>query len=162
MIKASNKDRMVKKALEHLSQEMFISIATSDGKGNPSVSTKVLLQAKGNTVYVVDHVYGRTCKNLKINPKVCLSSIDMEEQVGYQLYGFAELVKDKQKYNKLVQEVKGRQIHFATARVIKGVRRERSHGKFEVLQMQNFYFFKVNIKAISRVDFMGERHKKEL
>ena len=73
-------------------------LATADVAGFPNVSPKeVFCCFNDSTVLVANIASPGTIKNLKYNPKVCLSFVDVFAQRGYQLKGTASLIRERSK-----------------------------------------------------------------
>ena len=85
---------VIKKALELLKAREFVAVATADKVGKPNSAPKLLLKIDGRIVYFIDYSIGRTFENLKVNPEVSLSFIDINSLFGYRLNGKVEIIEE--------------------------------------------------------------------
>lgn len=68
-------------------------LATIDSHGYPSVSPKeIWVPYNDETVVVADIASGNSVRNIKGNPKVCLSFVDIFRQRGFKLFGHARVI----------------------------------------------------------------------
>ena len=68
-------------------------LATVSSEGIPNVSPKEIFCAHGTEQVLVANIASpQTLQNIKSNPQVCISFIDILLQKGYQLKGKAEVV----------------------------------------------------------------------
>jgi len=68
-------------------------LATADASGQPNVSPKeVFLRPAPDEVLIADIASPRSVANIRENPKVCVSMIDIFRQRGEKLEGTASLV----------------------------------------------------------------------
>lgn len=68
-------------------------LATVDGDGHPSVSPKELwMPHDDETIVVADIASANSVRNVRGNPKVCVSFVDVFRQRGFKLYGEARVV----------------------------------------------------------------------
>ncbi len=68
-------------------------LATADAEGRPSVSPKEIFAARGATQLVIANIASPgSVRNIRKNPNVCVSVIDVFRQKGYKLLGRAENV----------------------------------------------------------------------
>jgi predicted pyridoxine 5'-phosphate oxidase superfamily flavin-nucleotide-binding protein len=85
---------------EHLNSirsSVLCWLATVDKQGTPNVSPKEIFAEFGNDKIIVANIASpQTVKNIKDNPKVCISFIDVLVQKGYQIKGKAQLVSKGQ------------------------------------------------------------------
>lgn len=69
-------------------------LATVDADGHPSVSPKQIFCASGeDKVLIADIASANSVRNMLGDPKVCVSFVDVFRQVGFKLYGQAEIVE---------------------------------------------------------------------
>ena len=147
---------MIKKILtDLLKKREFISIASCDFEFRPNVAPKFLLKIEDNFIYLIDYVVGRTYENLKVNPKVSLSVMDVDMLKGYQINGNVEIIEQGALYEELLNELKNKEISLATERIIKGVQLGKKHESFEVAAPERISVFKVKIEEIVEIDSSG-------
>ncbi|MDD5729712.1 MAG: pyridoxamine 5'-phosphate oxidase family protein [Candidatus Omnitrophica bacterium] len=145
-----------KKIQEFLKDREFISVATSDFNGRPNAAPKFVLKIENNFIYLVDYSLSRTWENLKANPRVSLSFVDTETLSGYQINGPVEIVDKGAAYEKLLNELREKEISLSVKRIIEGVHKEKSHQSFEVSIPERFAIFKVKMEEIAEIGPKGE------
>jgi len=68
-------------------------LATADASGFPSVSPKEVWAPFGEeAVVIADIASANSVRNLRSNPRVCVSFIDIFRQKGFKLYGVAQVL----------------------------------------------------------------------
>ncbi len=142
--------------INFLRSQRFLFIGTSDKRGRPHTSAKPLLKISDNYIYLVDFVVGRTYKNIKRNPKVSLSAVDIEKAIGYQLYGSAEVVDKGEEFRRLSGEMSSKQVKLATERVIQGVRKSTSSLVDALISLKTVSILKIRIKEIGQIKPNGD------
>jgi hypothetical protein len=157
-----SRGKMIPQALVHLKSEKYISIATSDWRGNPHISTKIVFEVEPSFLYLVDQAVGRTSNNIKRNRRVALSIINKEEQLCYRIYGLAKLLVKGREYNNLIKTFDVRKVQYAALRVVEGVRRGRKHKKFDLVQASATVIIKVKMKKVIKMNLLGSKEEKNL
>ncbi len=77
----------------YIDQSVLCWLATSSSKNIPNVSPKEIFTLYNDETIIVANVASpQTAKNIKENPNICLSFIDVLVQKGYQLKGKAMVV----------------------------------------------------------------------
>ena len=152
---------ITKDIIKFLKDKEFINVGTCDFDGRPNVAPKFLLKIENDYIYLADYIIGRTWRNIKINPKVSLSTMHMGTLTGYQMNGQAEIVTRGVEYKKLVEEYREKQIRFSVARVIEGVRREKKHENFELAFPKKVVIFKIKVEEIVEIIPSGELRRKK-
>lgn len=148
---------MIKKKLfEFLKTKEFISVATCDFQGRPNVAPKFLLKTHENALYLVDYVVGKSYRNLKINPRACLSVMNTDELTGYQVHGSVELIEGGKEHKSLYQEFLDKEISLSTKRVIEGVGRGETHRSFELSFAEKVVIFRITIEEVVEIHLSGE------
>ncbi len=117
--------------LEYINRSVLCWLATASTKGIPNVSPKEVFACyQQQSVIIANIASPTTIKNIKENPNVCLSFIDVLVQKGYQLKGKAEIItNDHPEFSKmepqLLQLTKGKypfpSITFITPEKIKPI-----------------------------------------
>ena len=83
----------IKKALD---QSVLCWLATASEEGVPNVSSKeIFCWHNQSTVLIANIASPGSVKNIKQNPRVWLSVLDILVQKGYQLKGMAEIITHK-------------------------------------------------------------------
>ena len=71
-------------------------LATSDAAGQPNVSPKEIFVSRGEDQIIIANVASpQTLRNIRQNPRVCVSVLDILVQKGWQLKGEARIVSKK-------------------------------------------------------------------
>ena len=81
----------VKRYIEH---SVLCWLATSNKKAYPNVSPKEIFLRYGNTKILIANIASpKTIRNIKENPQVCISFINVFVQKGYKIQGQAKIIK---------------------------------------------------------------------
>lgn len=76
-----------------VAQSVLCWLATVDADGQPNVSPKEMFCLKGETqMLIADIASPVSRRNIEVNPRVCVSCIDVFAQKGYKIVGDAEVV----------------------------------------------------------------------
>ncbi len=77
-------------------------LATVGPEGQPSVSPKEVFTEFESTLLVAMIASPQTMRNVRVQPKVCFSMVDVFVQTGVQLYGRGRLLnQDDQEFDRL-------------------------------------------------------------
>ena len=117
---------------QFLQENEFVYLASSDSAGRPYVVPKFLIKAESDSVYLADFVIGRTVKNFEKNSQASFSIINMDNLIGYQVSGVAEVLKQGEKLDEILRHLHRREMHFSVDRIIEGVQLGKKHEHFEV------------------------------
>jgi len=147
---------ITKRIQELISGREFISIATCNFHGRPNVAPKFFLKSENNFIYLVDYVIGATYKNLKINPQVSMSLMDLDNLLGYQINGTVEIIEKGNDYDGLLSEFQAKEISLSTKRIIEGLDRGKKHTSFEVGFSEKVAVFKVKMIEIVEIGLTGD------
>lgn len=83
--------------LHSIEKSVLCWLATADEEGFPNVSPKEMFTSFGERHLVIANVASpQTIKNIKVNPKVCVSFVDILVQKGFQLKGTAQIISEKE------------------------------------------------------------------
>ncbi len=143
-----------------LKEKEFLNIATCDFEHNPNVAPKFLLKIEKDTIYLADYILGRTWRNIKINPKVSLSTVNFDTLMGYQINGFAELIDKGGEYKLLSREVSRRAVHFSVKRIIQAVQSEKKSERHEVSFPEKIAFIKIMVQEIVEIAPSGKLERR--
>ena len=83
----------------------YVYVGTISSDGRPSVALKFLIKIYKDFFYLADFVFGNTWKNLRLNPGVSLSIVNLEDQTGYQISGSAQLIERGEEYRAIIKEL---------------------------------------------------------
>ena len=143
-----------------LRSQEFINIATCDLDNIPNVAPKFLLNIEANSIYLVDYVLGKTYRNLNINPKVSISTMNLDTLTGYQINGFAKILNKGKKFDKLIKEYHKKQVQFSVTRLINSVRsQDRSKG-FEASLPDKVVIIEIRVEEIVEILTTGSLKRK--
>ena len=147
---------IIEEALGVLKAREFIAVATADKRGKPHSAPKLLLKIVGGMVYFIDYSISRTAENLKANPVVSLSFIDIDSLFGYVLNGTVEIIEKGKIYNECLKDFREKKIGLSVERVIKGIHEGKTHKEFELEIPERFLVYKVKIKEGAEISPRGE------
>ncbi|SLN64442.1 Pyridoxamine 5'-phosphate oxidase [Roseivivax jejudonensis] len=68
-------------------------LATVDAAGQPSVSPKEIWHRDGDSFCIADIASAGSIRAIRVNPRVCVSLIDVFRERGHKLMGAAEIVE---------------------------------------------------------------------
>ena len=140
---------MINKNIRSLIEaQEFISIASCDLEAKPNAAPKFLLKVEGSYIYLVDHVIGRTFRNLQANPYASISFFDHNSLTGYQLNGEVELVDSGPEYQQALEQLQAKEIDLATTRIIEGVIKGQAHKAYELAAAKQFVILKVKVTEV--------------
>lgn len=146
---------LIEEALGVLKTREFVAVATADKGGKPNSAPKLLLKINGGIVYFIDYSIGKTAENLKVNPEVSLSFIDLNSLLGYILNGKVEIIEKGKMYDECLKELWEKEIELSAERVVKGVHEGKSHKEFELAIPECFLVYKVKIEEGSEISPRG-------
>lgn len=148
---------------EFLKKQGFINIASCGFDNVPNVAPKFLLRIDNDYIFLADYVMGKTYRNLKINPRVSLSTLNTDTLIGYQMNGTTEIIEKGSEFESLMEDFRERQIQLCVTRIIEGVQKESKHGIFETDLPERIAIFKIKIEEVVEIISTGEltRRKKE-
>jgi predicted pyridoxine 5'-phosphate oxidase superfamily flavin-nucleotide-binding protein len=144
------------KIAQFLKNREFISVATCDFKGRPNAAPKFLLKLEDNFIYLVDYTISRTWENLKVNPQASLSFIDPDTLVGYQINGSVKIIDKGPEYDKILIELREREIDLSAKRIVEGIYRGKGHESFEVTLPERFVVFKIKVEEVVEIGHRGD------
>jgi len=137
---------VIEEALGILKAREFVAVATANKGGKPNSAPKLLLKIDGKIVYFIDYSIGKTAENLKVNPEISLSFINIDSLVGYRLNGKAEIIEKGKIYDECLKELGEKEIELSVERIVKGVQNGKSHKEFELDIPERFLVYKVKIE----------------
>ncbi len=81
----------LKRAIE---RAVLCWLATSDESGQPNVSPKEVFRLGGDSseIFIAEIESPVSCRNISVNPRACVSFIDVFSQKGAKVYGNAEVI----------------------------------------------------------------------
>jgi predicted pyridoxine 5'-phosphate oxidase superfamily flavin-nucleotide-binding protein len=153
---------LTKKITELLRNRDFICVATCSLDGRPNAAPKFFLKIEENFIYLVDYTIGTTWENLKVNPLASVSFIDTDTLKGYRMNGKVEIIDKGSDFDKILKELRQKEISLSTKRVIEGVYRGKPHESFEVTMSDKFVVLKIKIEEVSETGTRGQVKKEKL
>ena len=138
-----------------LSTREFISVATCDFSGRPNVAPKFFLKLEGKFIYLIDYVLGTSYTNIRLNPRVSISLMDLDNLTGYQMNGAVEIIEHGKEHDKLLAEFQEKEISLSTKRIIQAIDTGKTHQNFEITLPQQVIIFKVKIEEIVEIGSQG-------
>jgi predicted pyridoxine 5'-phosphate oxidase superfamily flavin-nucleotide-binding protein len=147
---------IIEQGLKIMKAKEFVTVATADKKGKPNSAPKLLLKIDGKIVYFIDYSIGKTAENLKVNPEVSLSFIDVNFLLGYRLNGKVEIIEKGKIYNECLEELREKETELSVERIVKGVHEGKPHEKFEVEIPERFLVYKVKIEEGCEISPHGD------
>jgi uncharacterized pyridoxamine 5'-phosphate oxidase family protein len=153
---------LTEEALEFLKSKKFINIATCDFDNRPNVAPKFLLKVENGFIYLIDYVKNTTLKNIKINTRVSLSTINVGTLTGYQINGIAEVIDKGKMYKNLLREYSDKQLTFSTERIVKTLREGKKDKVLEIQLPEEVVVLKIKIKEIVGIGLRGNLERKQL
>jgi len=139
-----------------LKKRQFVSVATATPDGEPNTAPKFFFRAKGRFIYLLDYVVGKTVVNLKENPRVSVSFMDMDSLEAYRLNGSAKMIEKGKVFKTILKEWDKRLIEMATARVIEGVRSGKHHDHYELEMGEKFIVLKIRVTSVVKIGRRGD------
>ncbi|MFH1209060.1 MAG: pyridoxamine 5'-phosphate oxidase family protein [Candidatus Omnitrophota bacterium] len=139
-----------------LEKREFVSVATATPDGQPNTAPKFFFRAKGNFIYLIDYVLGKTVTNLKENPKVSVSFMDTDSLEAYRLNGTAKLIEKGRVFENVFKEWDKKLVKMTTDRVIDAVRTGKKHNHYELEMTEKFMVLKIKIESIVKIGRRGD------
>lgn len=93
--------------LRLLDESVLCWLATGSDTGQPSVSPKeIFLSFNNDSIIIANVMSPKSARNLKANPKACVSFVNVFSQVGYQISGSAQyLTQSDNGYSEIEREL---------------------------------------------------------
>lgn len=145
-----------------LKNTTFVYVATCDLAGRPNVAPKFFLKMDKQHMYLIDYVIGKTWRNLKENPKVSMSLMDMSTLKGYQMSGSAELIDSGPMYDQILEEFEKKKISLSAKRIVEAIRGNKESQSFEIAFPDNVIIFKIKIEETTEIGSTGEVKRENL
>lgn len=155
-------DNVITEELRHfLEKREFIYVATCSPDGQPHVAPKFLIRVDRDFIYLADFVMGKMWENLKGNPKVSLSAMNLDELMGYQIRGLARIIDKGAEFDEAVNHLHKRELRFSVDRIIEGVRKDKRHKNFEVAFPKRLVVVRVEVEEVVDIAPSGQVHKRQ-
>ncbi|WP_350287095.1 pyridoxamine 5'-phosphate oxidase family protein [uncultured Croceitalea sp.] len=114
---------LTKEIKQCMEKSVLCWLATSSADNTPNVSPKEIFHwYNGDTIIVANIASPQTVKNIKQNPKVCISFMDILVQKGFQLKGNAKIIHKKDigflEMEKILAQLTGGKFPFSSVTLI--------------------------------------------
>jgi len=77
-----------------MNESVLCWLATADGSGQPNVSPKeIFLPFNNDSIIIANIASPNSARNLRANPRACVSFVDVFTQRGYQVSGSAQVLR---------------------------------------------------------------------
>ena len=140
----------------------FVSAGTSDLSGQPNAVPKYIIKIDSGFIYLADYVIGKTFQNLKINPKISLSTIDMKTLEGWRINGTVRIMTRGAQYKILSKTMIDLEVHNTARRVIEDVQGVQKHNVYEVSFPKKVVILKVKCEKVTKIGITGKLQSKRL
>ena len=137
----------------------FVSVGTADLSGRPNAVPKFVIKVDKDFIYLGDYVKGTTFRNLKINPRVSISTIDMKRLHGWQINGTAAIITKGPQYKKLLKAMIEQEVHHSARRIIEDVQGAQKCDNYEIMFPEKVVIFKIKCESITRIGSTGKLHR---
>ena len=148
--------KITEKLEELLQKREFVSVATATLDGQPNTAPKFFFRAKGDFIYLLDYVVGRTVINLKENPRVSVSFMDLDSLEAYRLNGIAKVIEQGPVFDAVLKEWHEKLVQMATDRVIEAVKTGKKRGHYEMEMTEHLAVIKVRVETVIKVGRRGD------
>ena len=139
-----------------LMNKEFVSVRTSDLSSHPNAAPKYIIKIDNGFIYLADYVIGRTFQNIKINPKVSLSTIDMKTLEGWQINGSVTIIDRGPQYMKLLKAMAEQEVRHSARRIIEDVRGLQKYDSYEIQFPEKVVIFKIKCEKITKIGITGK------
>ncbi|HOW59826.1 MAG TPA: pyridoxamine 5'-phosphate oxidase family protein [Candidatus Omnitrophota bacterium] len=148
--------KITEKIEQLLEKREFVSVATATRNGVPNTAPKFFFRAKGDYIYLIDYVIGKTITNLKENSLVSVSFMDYESLEAYRLNGKTQLIERGKVFDAILKEWDKKLLKFSTDRVIEAVRTGKKSHHFELEMTERFVVLKIKITDVIKIGRRGD------
>ena len=148
--------KITEKLKEILEKREFVSIATVGRDGQPNSVPKFFYRGKGNFLYLLDYVVGKTISNLRENPKASVSFMDLDTLEAYRLNGTARIIERGPVFDAVLKGWDKKLVKLSTDRVIEAVRTGKRRGHYEIEMTEHLAVIKVRIETVIKVGRRGD------
>ena len=152
---------ITEKMQKFLRGKEFVIVGTSDLNSQPNAAPKFVVKVDDGFIYLADHVIGKTFQNLKVNPKISISTVDMKTLEGYQVNGAVSMITEGPQYKELLKLMVEREVHHSAQRVIGDIRGTQKYDNYEVTFPEKVVIFKVKCEGITKISATGKLSREE-
>ena len=148
--------KITDKVAELMEKREFVSVATATKDGLPNTAPKFFFRAKGNFIYLIDYVFGKTITNLKENPRVSVSFMNLENLEAYQLNGTAQMIEKGRVFDAILTQWDKKLLRFSSNRVVEAVRTGKKSHHFEIEMTEKFMVLKIKVNSVVKIGRRGD------
>ena len=148
--------KITEKLEEVLEKREFVSIATVRQDGQPNSVPKFFFRGKGNFLYLLDYVVGKTISNLRENPKTSVSFMDLDTLEAYRLNGTAQIIEKGPVFDAVLKGWNEKLVQLSTDRVIEAVRTGKKRSYHEMEMTEHLAVIKVRIENVIKIGRRGD------
>ena len=134
-------------------KNIFVSVATSDLKGNPNGACKLLVRIEDDCLYLFDYPAWKTGENLKQNPKISMSLQDECQLKCYKINGTVEIIEEGPVHDSMREEIEQKRTNITTKHIVESVRGDKECGLFEDPMSEKFILYKVKVDKLDEMTF---------
>ncbi len=138
----------------------FVSVGTSNLSGRPNSAPKFVIKVDKDFIYLGDYVLGTTFRNLKVNPRASISTIDMKTLHGWQINGAVAIITKGPQYKKLLKTMIEQEVRHSARRVIEDVQGIQKCDNYEVTFPEKVVIFKIKCESITKIGSTGKLHRR--
>jgi hypothetical protein len=139
-----------------LKKRSFVSVATCDKSCEPHAAPKFVYKIEGDTVLLIDHTIAKTVDNLRLNPRVSISFMDLENLEGYRVAGPAELIEKGPEFDEILKGFEKKLLKLSADRLIEGMKSGKVSEHFELEIPTKMIAIKIKVKEAVRIGRQGE------
>ena len=139
-----------------LKKRSFVSVATCDKACEPHAAPKFVYKIEGEIITLIDHTIARTVENLRVNPKACISFMDLENLEGYRVAGPAELIENGPEFDEILKGFEKKLLKLSADRLIEGMKSGKPSEHFELEIPTKMIAIKVRVREAVRIGRQGE------
>ncbi len=142
--------KLTEEIIQFFQQQSFTIITTIDKDGSPHNSCKGIVKInKSGRIYLLDLYPQKTYRNLKRNPRMCITAVDEHRFKGYCLKGKAKLIPREKLALEIIAAWEDKITSRITQRVIKNMREEKGHPRHpEALFPKPVYMIAMKVEEV--------------
>lgn len=128
----------------------FVIVSSVDKDGTPHSACKGVIKISDDgEVYLLDVYLKQTYQNLKINPRISITSVDEHKFKGYCLKGKARLLERSQIAPELIKAWEDKITSRITQRLLKNISEKKGHPRHpEALLPKPEYMIVMDVQEI--------------
>ena len=132
---------------------VFVSVSTSDLKGNPNGACKLLVKIEDDYLYLFDYPAWKTWENLKQNPKASISLLDEKRLKCYKINGTVEILEKGPIHDDMKEDIETKRTNITAKHIIESVRGDKESKLFEDRMSEKFILYKLKATKLDEMTF---------